>query len=144
MTAGLATAGLATAGLAVGAALLAGGVTGGSLTATGGEARVTQVRAVDDHASPEGNPAAREFVSRKKTWTACVKEAAPARDREDGRFDPEQACGTKPHPHDVAGKHADKRAGKPGHPKHEGHGPPAWAGGPDRRTAEPPGHAERD
>lgn len=135
MTVGLITAGLATAGLAVGAALLAGGVMGGSLTATGGEARVTQLRAVDDDASREGNPAAREFVSRKKTWTACVKEAAPARGRGDGRFDPEQACGTKPHPHGVAGKHAEKL---------RSHGPPPWAGGPDRRTAEPPGHAKGD
>lgn len=140
-------AGLSKVGLAVGAAaaaLLLGAVTGGALTATGGEPRVTQVRAADEDASPEGNPAAREFVSAKKAWTACVKKAAPAQDSEGGRLDPEQACGTKPHPHDVTGKHADKHSDQPSPTKHQGHGPPAWAGGPDRRTAEPPGHAKRN
>lgn len=124
------------AGLAVAAvmvALLVGAMTGGVLTATGDEppAGVAQSRTADEDASPQGNPAARAFVAAKKAWTACVAKAAPARDAEDGRFDPEQACGTKPHPHDFPGKH-------------EGHGPPAWSGGPDRRTAEPPGPAKQD
>ncbi|MEJ7794278.1 MAG: hypothetical protein WKF50_01905 [Nocardioides sp.] len=116
---------------AVMVALLAGALTGGVLTATGQEppARtgVAQVASPDKdepaEERAEGNPAARAFVAAKKEWTVCVTEAAPAR---------EQACGTKPHPHDFAGKHGEK------------HGPPAWAGGPERRTAEPPGHAERD
>lgn len=137
--------------LAVGAvmvALLAGTLTGGMMSATGEEppARtgVAQVAAEMDKSSKErsqGNPAARDFVAAKKEWTACVAEAAPAHDVADGRFDPEQACGPKPHPHDIAGKHADK----PGAKKHSTeHGKPAWSGGPDRRTAEPPGHAEGD
>jgi len=134
--------------LAVGAvmvALLAGALTGGVLTASGEEppARtgVAQVAAPDEDEPAEdraeGNPAARAFVAAKKEWTACVSEAAPARGQAAGRFDPEQACGIKPHPHDIAGKHGGKRQSKK-------HGPPPWAGGPDRRTAEPPGHAKRD
>ena len=123
--------------LAVGAVmvtLLAGALTGGVLTATGEEppaqAGVAEVATPDDEHA-HGNPAARAFVAAKKEWTACVAEAAPSGDRA-GRFDPEQACGTKPHPHDVAGKH---------HKHNKGHGPPLWSGGPDRRKAEPPGHA---
>jgi len=133
--------------LAVGAvmvALLAGALTGGVLTASGEESpartSVAEVAAPDeDEASEEradGNPAARAFVAAKKQWTACVAKAAPAHDRADGRFDPEQACGMKPHPHDIAGKHGGKKLSKK-------HGP-SWAGGPNRRTAEPPGHAKRD
>lgn len=130
--------------LAVGAvmvALLAGAMTGGVLTAAGQEspARTTEFRAANVGTSFEGNPAAKQFVAAKKRWTACVAKAAPARDAEAGRFDPEQACGAKPHPHDIAGKAADKPRDK----KHDGHGPPPWAGGPERRTAEPPGHAKR-
>ncbi len=122
--------------------ILTGTLTGGGLTANGEDspAAVAELRVVDDQASPESNPAAREFVTAKQKWTACVGEAAPAHDVEDGRFDPEQACGPKPHPHDFA----DKHAGKVGQGKHGSHGPPAWAGGPERRSAEPPGHAERD
>ena len=79
-------------GLAIGAvlvALLAGSLTGGVLTATGEEppAPAPQVR-LDDDESPGGNPAARAFVTAKKTWTACVAKAAPDRDSEGGRFAP--------------------------------------------------------
>lgn len=132
--------------MAVGAvmvALLVGALTGGVLMATGQEPPeqigVARVAAPDEDESSEdraqGNPAARAFVAAKKEWTACVAQAAPAHDEADGRFDPEQACGTKPHPHDIVGKHGKRHSKK--------HGPPAWSGGPDRRTAEPPGHAKR-
>ena len=130
--------------LAVGAvlvALLTAGVSGQMLTATGEApaARVSQVNVADDDLPPVGNPA-RKFVLAKKEWTACVAEAAPAHEGP-GRFDPEAACGTKPHPHDFSDKagksdradRTDRRQGRP-----------AWAGGPDRRTAEPPGHAKHD
>ena len=79
----------------------------------------------DDEASQAGNPAAREFVASKKAWTACLKTAGK-----------ERACGRKPHPHDFARKHEKKHDKK--------HRLPMWAGGPHRRTAEPPGHARRD
>lgn len=104
--------------------LVVAAVQGGVLSATGEEprARDSQVRvaATDDDASAAGNPAARAFVAAKKEWTACVAEAG--------------ACGTKPHPHDFAGKHAKKD---------KVDGTPAWAGGPDHRSAKPPGHAKR-
>lgn len=39
----------------------------------------------------------RAFVTAKKAWSSCVAES-------DSRGDPEQVCGTKPHPHDLSGK----------------------------------------
>jgi len=68
-----------------------------------------------------------------------VGEAAPAHEPGSGPFDPEDACGTKPHPHDGD----DEAPGASGEERDPGLGKPAWAGGPDRRTAEP-GHAARD
>ncbi|HET8971252.1 MAG TPA: hypothetical protein VFN19_09350 [Candidatus Nanopelagicales bacterium] len=134
-------------------ALVAAGTSGELLTATGESptARASQARATD-HDPPRGNPAAREFVAAKKTWTACVAEAAPAHDGP-GRFDPEAACGTKPRPHDDEfgkhggghpGQHQAKHQGKH-QGRHQGkhQGPPAWSGGPDRRTTQPPGHTGR-
>lgn len=124
-------------------ALLAAGVSGQVLSASGTDpsARVGQVRAAaDEKDAPPGNPAARAFVAAKKSWTACVAKAAPAHDPGSGRFDPERACGVKPHPHDVTGKHDRRDTGQ----DRAGHGRPPWAGGPTRRTAEPPGHARRD
>lgn len=138
--------------LAVGAvmgALLAGALTGGVLTATGqespervgaAEARPDKAKDKDSQKTTHGNPAARAFVAAKQEWTACVAEAAPSRDRGDSRFDPDPACGTKPHPHDFASKYATKK--NKSHDKV--HGPPAWAGGPDHRSSKPPGHAQRD
>jgi len=144
--------------LAVGAvmgALLAGALTGGVLTATGqespeqvgaAEARPDKAKdkTKDSQKSTHGNPAARAFVAAKKEWTACVAEAAPSRDRGDGRFDPDRACGTKPHPHDFAGKYATKKDKLHEKKRDKSHGPPPWAGGPDHRSSEPPGHAKRE
>lgn len=50
----------------------------------------------------------RAFVTAKKAWSACVAEAEPRRGRD--QFDPEQACGTKPHPHHPSGKPGHARS----------------------------------
>lgn len=114
--------------------LVVAAVQGGVLSATGEGPRArdsnVRVAATDDDAAPAGNPAARAFVAAKKEWTACVAEAG--------------ACGTKPHPHDFAGKHAKKDKSGKKDKKDKVHGTPAWAGGPDHRSAKPPGHAKRD
>lgn len=88
-----------------------------------------------DHHAAQG-----AFVTEKKSWTDCVAEASP-RHEGPGGFDPEAACGDKPHPHDQRepGGHSDEARRDD-----RAVGRPAWAGGPDRRTAEPPGHAARD
>lgn len=84
--------------------------------------------------------AQRAFVAAKQDWTACVADAAPSRsDRSGARFDPEAACGAKPHPHDNRPGHDAKAKSKDRGAGHDGR--PAWAGGPKRRTAEPPGHS---
>jgi hypothetical protein len=92
----------------------------------------------DDRQKAERHAAQRAFVAAKNEWTACVAEAAPAREAETGRFDPEEACGTKPHPH------GEKTPGRSDDGPARGQGRPPWAGGPGSRTAEPPGHANRD
>lgn len=94
----------------------------------------------DDEAKDAQHAAQHAFVSAKQEWTSCVGEAAPAHEPGSGPFDPEDACGTKPHPHDGD----DEAPGASGEERDPGLGKPAWAGGPDRRTAEPPGHAARD
>jgi hypothetical protein len=95
----------------------------------------------DDEAKDAQHAAQRAFVAAKQEWTACVGEAAPAHEPGAGPFDPEEACGPKPHPH---GDDADDSE-KPGASGEEReHGKPAWAGGPENRTAEPPGHAAHD
>ncbi len=91
----------------------------------------------DDEAKAAKHAAQRAFVAAKQEWTACVGEAAPAHEPGSGPFAPEDACGTKPHPHD------DRAPGASGDARERDRGKPAWAGGPDRRTAEPPGHAAR-
>ena len=97
----------------------------------------------------------REFVTDKKAWTTCVAQAARDRAGEAGRFDPEEACGDKPHPHDGTDKQgtgkqgADKqdtgrqRSADPGRAHGQDRGRPDWAGGPEQRTAEPPGLAKK-
>ncbi|MGH3348100.1 MAG: hypothetical protein ACRDO4_14060 [Nocardioides sp.] len=82
--------------------------------------------------------AQRAFVVAKQEWTSCVAEAAPAHRSGTGPFDPEEACGTKPHPH------GEKGRGRSGDGRAHGPGRTPWAGGPGSRTAEPPGHAKRD
>ncbi len=128
---------------AVLAALGAGGLAGHVLAAGPGAAPVadesTSQSAGESRAKAKDakHAAQRAFVTAKQEWTACVAEAAPGREAETFPFDPEVACGTKPHPHDV-GKAVGGRA-------HDlGPGKPRWAGGPERRTAEPPGLMKRD
>lgn len=145
---------------AVLAVLGAGGLTGSALTAASERSPVADdapqgatdeptgdVDDADDTDEQSGKPddeeksarhaAQRAFVAAKQEWTACVGGAAPAHEPGSGPFDPEDACGAKPHPDDEApGRSADKHE--------QDQGRPAWAGGPDRRTAEPPGHAQRD
>ena len=58
--------------------------------------------------------AQRAFVAAKREWTACVGGAAPAHRPGGGPFDPEDACGPKPHPHD---DRAPAGAGEHGHGK---------------------------
>lgn len=93
----------------------------------------------DDEAKDAQHAAQRAFVAAKQEWTACVGEAAPAHEPGAGPFDPEEACGPKPHPHDGE---ADEDPDASGDERE--HGRPAWAGGPGSRTAEPPGHGSRD
>ena len=144
---------------AVLAVLGAGGLTGSALTAASERPPVADEGSqgatdeptddVDDTDEESGKPedeekaarhaAQRAFVAAKQEWTVCVGEAAPAHEPGSGPFDPEDACGPKPHPHDddqAQGRSADK--------DEHGQGRPAWAGGPDQRTAEPPGHAKHD
>jgi hypothetical protein len=132
---------------AVLAVLGAGGLTSSVLTAGPAQAPVADDAAhdladgpgrADDREKAERHAAQRAFVATKQEWTACVAEAAPAREGETGRFDPEEACGTKPHPH------GEKTPGSSGDEPARGKGRPPWAGGPGTRTAEPPGHANRD
>jgi hypothetical protein len=107
----------------------------------------------DDEAKAAQHAAQRAFVAAKQEWTACVGEAAPAHEPGSGPFDPEEACGPKPHPHDGetdgetdgdAEGETDEGPGASGEDRGHGAGRPDWAGGPDRRTAEPPGHAAHD
>jgi hypothetical protein len=92
----------------------------------------------DDEAKAAQHAAQRAFVAAKQEWTACVGEAAPAHEPGAGPFDPEEACGPKPHPHDDDADDSEKPGASGGEREH---GKPAWAGGPENRTAEPPGHA---
>jgi hypothetical protein len=92
----------------------------------------------DDEAKAAQHAAQRAFVAAKREWTACVGEAAPAHEPGAGPFDPEEACGPKPHPHDDDADDSEKPGASGGEREH---GKPAWAGGPENRTAEPPGHA---
>lgn len=50
----------------------------------------------------------RAFVTAKKAWSTCVAESDSQRGR--NRFDPEQVCGAKPHPHDLSGKPGHARS----------------------------------
>lgn len=128
---------------AVLAVLGAGGLAGNVLAAGPSAAPVadepTSTSADESRAKAQAakHAAQRAFVTAKQEWTACVAEAAPGREAETSPFDPEVACGTKPHPHDM---------GKPGGggARDLGAGKPPWAGGPERRTAEPPGLVKRD
>lgn len=112
----------------------------------------------DDEEKAARQAAQRAFVAAKQEWTACVGEAAPAHEPGSGPFVPEDACSPKPHPHDgqtdgqidgqtdgqTEGEADDDGPGVPGDDRGNGSGKPDWAGGPDRRTVEPPGHAAPD
>lgn len=119
--------------------LAAGGVTSGVLASSGppaadhvaGASATGDKDAAKDAAKTKDktqDKTQKAFVQVKKAWTACRSETAPGRGRNQMALD--QACGAKPHPHDLSGK-----------PGREGGGRPPWAGGPERRSAEPPGHA---
>ena len=85
--------------------------------AAGAVGRADSVAQQTDDEEPTTRHGPPAFVTAKKDWLACVKDAPRAR--------AETACGPPPHPHDLAGR--------------PGPGRPPWAGGPVGRGATPPG-----
>lgn len=107
-----------------------------------GKPAKAEKRAEKAAAKAAKHAAQRAFVASKKEWTSCVAEAAPQGDADRARFDPEEACGAKPRNPRAADK--TEGGGKDDKEKADHATRPPHAGGPGRRSEEPPGLAGKD